>query len=64
MTGCIYVFEEELKTFFYADREVITIPELPPSALVGVLHHKQVNEYTCPPLLVFFTNKQVNELYL
>lgn len=27
VTGCIYVFEEELKTFFYADREVIVIPD-------------------------------------
>jgi len=27
ITGCIYVFEEELKTFFYKDREVITVPD-------------------------------------
>jgi uncharacterized iron-regulated membrane protein len=27
ITGCIYVFEEELKTFFYTDREVVTIPD-------------------------------------
>lgn len=26
ITGCIYVFEEELKTFFYAGRETIAVP--------------------------------------
>lgn len=30
LTGCIYVFEEELKTFFYTDREEIIVP---PSAV-------------------------------
>lgn len=27
VTGCIYVFEEELKTFVYKERETITVPD-------------------------------------
>lgn len=27
VTGCIYVFEEELKSFFYKDRQVIAVPD-------------------------------------
>lgn len=27
ITGCIYVFEDELKTWAYTDREVITVPD-------------------------------------
>ena len=29
ITGCIYVFEEELTTWFHKDREVITVPDHP-----------------------------------
>lgn len=64
ITGCIYVFSEEIKSFVYKDRREITVPEnsqrLPISTLLknaeAAIHH----EHPCQSILISSENNHTS----
>ena len=68
ITGCIYVFSEEIKEFTHKDRNIISDPlntkKLPLSDLVSIAENIFENKYTFQNIIIpNFPNKSISIIF-